>query len=542
MTERIVEDWLTKANERLFQYSFCQILSFKGHTVLHLTRHCAMEQGKDIISIDGDGNVCAFQLKGVDAERLSMSKWEEMLSQISKLVYQSPIHPSIKTKAPHKSYLVINANLDEEVQSSVNTFNQNLQNNGLKGKLEIIVKGEFLNDLKEIGNNFWPFKPKNMNLFLQLYLQNGKGFPNKAEISDFLLECLDLDQDPNDKLSANQAYRLLLSTAILNSISLSGFSKQNNYASEFEGTVLYMAHLLGFVEKNGSKNNLWRRLFDISNRHLYNLLNDLCEELSKVEYYHTGESTEGECLTYRPRITYLIALMSLLFLWNNLLQEEAYITHEFDDFIKTFIINNKKHLLFWGEYASPQFLLYYLFERFTNGGANIDFILQGVISIITNYGKTEDSIFTDPYVNFDEYVKLLYGPGKDSNEIKYNKESYSIEAFVHLFARKNYKSAMRLLWPDISKTEQHKFTFTDKLEFYKWRARSGTTEYKIPPLKQSWQELYQLSKEDSGSELPELIKEFPIFYLCFLIVLPHRMNANGSRWITSQLYKRRWEK
>lgn len=314
MIERIVENWLIEANERLFQYPFCQILANKGHTVLHMTRHCAMEQGKDIISVDTEGNICAFQLKGISSERMTLSKWEENLTQINKLVYQSPIHPSIKESKSHKSFLVINSDLDEEVQSSINAYNQSLANQGRNDKLEVIVKGEFIEGLKLLGSDFWPIQPSNLNQFLELYMQNGKGFPDKEKLSLFISENFGMNTMEKLKLSKNQARRLALSLSFFNSFLVTSFNKENNYASEFECYIIYLSHLIGFIEKQNLEYSLFEDLINLTLKHLYNLLINIAEELEKLEYYHTDFILEAESIVYRPRMTYLIALASLLYL------------------------------------------------------------------------------------------------------------------------------------------------------------------------------------------------------------------------------------
>jgi hypothetical protein len=43
---------------------FCQMLQAQGHTLLHLTHHCAMELGTDVITIGPNKIPCAYQLKG----------------------------------------------------------------------------------------------------------------------------------------------------------------------------------------------------------------------------------------------------------------------------------------------------------------------------------------------------------------------------------------------------------------------------------------------------------------------------------------------
>ena len=36
MLERVIENWLDKANERSFQQPYCYMLSAEGHTIIHL--------------------------------------------------------------------------------------------------------------------------------------------------------------------------------------------------------------------------------------------------------------------------------------------------------------------------------------------------------------------------------------------------------------------------------------------------------------------------------------------------------------------------
>ena len=56
MLERVIENWLDKATELSYQIPYCYMLSAEGHTIIHLTRHGAMEMGKDIITIGPDGS------------------------------------------------------------------------------------------------------------------------------------------------------------------------------------------------------------------------------------------------------------------------------------------------------------------------------------------------------------------------------------------------------------------------------------------------------------------------------------------------------
>lgn len=84
MLDRVVENWLDNTTERLFQQPYCYMLSADGHTIIHSTRHSAMELGKDIITIAPDGTPCAYQLK---TGNISLRKWrDEVGSQTDDLV------------------------------------------------------------------------------------------------------------------------------------------------------------------------------------------------------------------------------------------------------------------------------------------------------------------------------------------------------------------------------------------------------------------------------------------------------------------------
>ena len=113
MLERVIENWLDKATERSFQQPYCYMLSAEGHTIIHLTRTLCYGMGKDIITIAPDGTPCAFQLK---AGNISLAKWRtEVSPQIDDLVVGQINHPSVDNSKHHRSYLVTNGNIVEEV-------------------------------------------------------------------------------------------------------------------------------------------------------------------------------------------------------------------------------------------------------------------------------------------------------------------------------------------------------------------------------------------------------------------------------------------
>jgi hypothetical protein len=78
MNERLVEDWLTKANERSFQTPFAQSLLADGMQVVRVG-HSPHEHGKDIIAIASDGRAHAYQLKTGD---LDLKGWKSTTAKL----------------------------------------------------------------------------------------------------------------------------------------------------------------------------------------------------------------------------------------------------------------------------------------------------------------------------------------------------------------------------------------------------------------------------------------------------------------------------
>jgi hypothetical protein len=119
--ERVVENWLTSSNERQYQIPFCQLLAAEGETILHISTHGPMEQGKDVISRGRDGSIRAYQLKG---GRLTQKDWRKYKSELDELVVYPVEHPSIRTRKLHHPFLVTNGSVADTVINSIRSANK----------------------------------------------------------------------------------------------------------------------------------------------------------------------------------------------------------------------------------------------------------------------------------------------------------------------------------------------------------------------------------------------------------------------------------
>ena len=168
MNERLVEDWLTNANERTFQTPFAQSLLSSGIEVVRVG-HGPHEHGKDIIAVDEHGRVHAYQLKSGD---VGLTELQAIYGQLVALV-ETPQHPGLGTKRQHQSYLVMSEELSMPAADRLRAHNAGWKQRGYK-PLKTISGAQLLTRFTKMSANFWPQRPQDARTFLSLYLADGR--------------------------------------------------------------------------------------------------------------------------------------------------------------------------------------------------------------------------------------------------------------------------------------------------------------------------------------------------------------------------------
>lgn len=134
MIERIIENWLNSSNERSYEIPFCQYLISKGFTILELSFHGQVEQGKDIIALDDKGKPIAYQLKsGV----INQQVWNKIKAEIDALIEIPIKYPKLNDEINHRCVLVTNGRITSKVRADIADRNANFKRRGLP-ELEII--------------------------------------------------------------------------------------------------------------------------------------------------------------------------------------------------------------------------------------------------------------------------------------------------------------------------------------------------------------------------------------------------------------------
>ena len=538
MLERIIENWLDNTSERSFQQPYCYILSTEGHTIIHSTRHSAMEMGKDIITIGPDGTPCAFQLK---SGNISLAKWRnEVASQTSDLVNLRVTHPSVDSSMHHRSYLVTNGRIEEEVSRAIDDRNRTWASQGQSYlHLKTIVRGELLAKAKELGTDLWPSELNDIKTLLEMFLESGKGILPKAKLASLLEASFSLDS--KNAPSQNYCRRMIASTGLLCAIAISSFSNQNNHVAETETWILYIAYVLALAEKWNLTPEIYDNEFEIATQSIYYSLSNLCNEIKEREYLVEGDPLTDSYI-HSIRVTWLLGLMSIYALWRC---RDEIDKDEIDDFLREFCKEKQQELELWGEAAIPQFLAFFWCFRKINATRKPVDLLHRLISTICelNHPRVQAPL-ASPYYEAEELLPHLFAPilglPEEPLEDTFTCKSHALEGLVHLFVRRNWHQTMKLLWPNVTRLAFVSFEPENLWDFYRWRNKEGTVKIVFPKHKQEWEKLKALSFESEGSCIPPTIKNDPILLLLFLCVYPHRMNAEIIRWLDTQMQEIPW--
>ena len=529
MLERVVENWLDKATERSFQQPFCYMLSAEGHTIIHSTRHLAMELGNDIITIAPDGTPCAYQLK---TGNISLRKWrDEVGSQTDDLVCGQINHPSVDTSKYHRSYFVTNGRIEEEVSRAIDDRNRawESQNQSYR-RLETIVRGELFEKAKRLGIDLWPSELTDVKTLLEMFLESGQGVLPKEKLASLFESIFQLDGEA--ELSEAYCKRVIASAGLLCAIAISNFSNENNHVAEIEAWVLYISYVFALVERRKLSEEAYKNDLEIATQSIYNSLTNLCDEIKEREYLVEGDPLTDSYI-YNVRMTWLVGLMSIYALWR---RREGTPIDEIDNFLCKFF-REKQHLLeLWGEAAIPQWLAFCWYCQKIDATKESNVLLCYLIATICKRnGSNGRGSLASPYYEAEDILPHILELAEEPLMDSFKGESYGLEGLVHLSARRDLKEPIKRLWPEVTRLMYASFEPENFSDFYRWRNEEGINKIVSPKHTQDWEELKAASLESEGACLPPTIKNDPILLLLFLCVYPHRMNAEIIRWLDTQM-------
>lgn len=512
MLKKAVENWLIKTNERNYQTPFCQILMNKGYRIIYNSKHRSLEQGKDIIAIDNDNNPFAYQLKTGD---INLRVWRNIKGEINELIELPIIHPSINKNNIHKSFLVTNGIVHDEVRFIIDEINEdNIRKKRNYSYLDIIDKYALLGEFTNIDYKFLPNEIEEFDAFLKIYLSDGKDFLDKENLFN-LYKIIFKDSFINrtDKINA------ISSSIIINSYLLDKFQEVNNYYSIYEAWVALAAYILRYSIKNSLEKDDYLETFNLAFSEIINNLLMLSDEFIHRENYFEGEWIGDGGHIYKARITILLGVLASLEIF--LLKNGEKRDLKFLEKIK----ENKKYLYFWGESAFPFFFNIIKYLEKYNEKDIAKSILANILNMILekNSYKKDFGNIPDPYINVHDILEYVYEINTSKIDPKeYSGNSFILESIISMLVKRNEREILEKNWKDISHFKFRDFKVNTIEDTYTWREENGSNNTIIPKRTQSWKELE--AKVEKTDDIPQIYEENFFLLNFFCIISPHRMN------------------
>ena len=512
MIERAIENWLTNTNERNYQTPFCQALMVHGHTVLYKSRHRPMEQGKDIITTDGSGQFHAYQLKTGD---IDLTTWRKIRGEIEELI-QLPIdHPSVPKDAGHRSYLVCNGEITDEVRIQISQINEdNERKQRQYSYLDVIKFPKLLGIFVDAQREFLPNSIEDFDAFRRIQLSDGRDFIDKAALAQFLTGSVLISKAKRD----SDRIHAVSSSVVLVGHLLKPYQEKGNHFALFEAWGLLAALMVKYAESQNLKER-WQESFNLALEEAVSNLHRLKEETLDRTNFLEGDPMGDGGLMYRGRLTIVLGALAVLEL--HLLSEGT--SDSPDKRVVDLISSNLKRLWLWGDSAVPFLLnIAWMLEK---AGRSIEAeeILKILFASILQSNAREhgESVpLPSPYHTLLQVLETMYGFADDAIDLgSFSGDSYSLEILIQAIARRELRHLVEPNWRKATHINVQAFVPDRAEDYFSWHVTDGkNTSYFLPPT-QSWRSLVEESRQRNDGFLLRNQKILRIF----ILIAPHRM-------------------
>lgn len=518
MLRKLIENWLDSASERTYQPVFCQMLIDQGYTVIHSTRHHPLEFGKDVIAKAPDGTIHAFQLKGNPKSRITLSQYRKIHPQLRELVHQTITNPSLP-KSNHKSFLVTNGEIDEDVQIAIDNENSANERDGYPHrKLEIISRGQLLVWANKLNIRLWPSELEDTKTFLEIITEDGDG-PFPTEKLDTLLKELLLLNNEEKKPTKAKLNRHIKSASLLIALSLKPYSEKNNHWAIINAWTLFSAYLTATAAKNAIT-------LDINNQLLF--VEEIIFEHTKLLMIETLERPnclgEGEALSdfavYPWRQSLLIAIGSIFWLWCN--KDDIWPEGDFRTKLEEFLFDGEREIKLWGEAAFPQ-ALFHLWAREEKECKCYTGRLVTLTTTAINtpmpcvYHDAETVINHCLSEDLEAFQSSIQNELMDTVSTSW----FARQLLLHM-AFRGEKTACQDIWPQFSKISSACFLPESDWEYCLYRSDNGNNMTYVPKIEEQWIDLLACANESAEQIVPKLLLDRAWLLSFWILFCPQR--------------------
>lgn len=515
MQNRLVENWLISCNELSFTTPFVQLLITEGYKVLHVSRGGAVEQGKDVIALDPDGEICCFQLK---CDNITATEWIKISGQINDLTQIPPIHSSIKTTPTKwKCFLVTNGSFPNAVQRTIVDYS-NAQEASNHMRVETIDKDQLVKRFTDGFGSFFPTDTQDLNLFLKIYCQHGDTTLNREEFKVFFEKWLgSYETRPKQKkLEALQAAGIICSYLLTNKYA------QKNYIEIINAWILVLITMLYFAENWGIAKKhvavMEATILDEIEAVFSPLIDDVIANDNYFVDSTYGLLSEG-LITHKLRCTELLGYLSAYLIYCATKPIMPKFSKELGE--KMLELSQYKAIL--GESSTPllyNYIVFLLGANQTNPAAQeVAGMLNGLLSGYADEGSGMPS----PYYTPKQSAEWSFSLNEDEITESFQNRAYCLWPAVLLAARTGQRALLEHHWQLISYISNQEIIADDPDELLLWRiGEQGVLLDTFPNATQSWKELEEQSQQNMDEFLPGPIKARKYLLPFWITAMPQR--------------------
>ena len=522
MIARAIENWLTKTKERSFQLPYCQVLLSQGHSVIYISTHGLMEQGKDMITIGPDSEPCAYQLKTGD---IGTNEWRAIRGEIEELIQLPIVHSSVDKNKIHRAYLVTNGEITDPVRIQISEMNEdNVRKDRKYAYLEIINGQKLLAEFIDAQGVFLPKEIADFDLFLKTYLSDGTDFLHKEQFFSLVDRCFfsEFPKNKKERLDAISSSIILIAYALL------PYQQANNHFALFQAWTSLSACIIRYASRAELSNAETKASLSIVRAEIERHLENLAEEaLSKKDFLEGSLLGDGGAM-YAARTTMILGSICL----HELLRRLKDASYAPDLRITSKLQENIKYLWFWGDSAFPYFFSVIRYLEVCEHGPMAEQILEDLLKQVVRSVSRDGEGLPGPYNEVSQILE--HGMGSDDYDFEsadFTGESFSLESLVFMAARRGKRQLIGSQWKSISHIMFSEFQPQNEIDWFTWRTENGDNHWRPPGEQQSWKVLVDNAADISAC--PQVIKENPDICFAFLFVAPQRGTSAVYRYLDS---------
>ena len=507
MKERVVEDWLSRINERGYQAAFGQVLAAAGHKVLRIS-HGPYEHGKDVLSLAPNGEVHAHQLKDGN---IGLKDWESGYAQVCALVETLPVHPSLPIAYTYRPWLVTSGIFSDPALDRIHQHNATWERRGLP-KLEIRDGRWMHREMTNLSTDFWPVKSPDVRLFRSLYLVDGRGDFDPEAFARFLRAIL------VENTSRTEMERRAAAVNIFCSYLLGEFYGQNDHWSIFRGWTMTAAAIASAQERAAVESEYMHASFVLARDAAEDALDSLSKECRDENAFKPTNLHWDEYIRVRNAVTLGAWAARCLLNLNDEASCSACVS-----ILKKFLSDGR--VAFWGESAFPFICsMAWLLEQRGEVEASEVLFMNWLGAVTQNQQRESENLLPDPYESPEDVLKQMAERVMEGDPVRRKaNHSYCLFPLVLILVRRDQLDLLSSAWRRLSRITITVFEYDSPAGYLEWSCQKGIERDFVFQAPQSYRELDELAAKPPVQKLPAVLRNDRRFRLMFLLAFPHRL-------------------